>query len=89
MLFATSKELMVRMKSDIKSEWEVTDLGEPTKIVGIEITRKGDSITISQVKYIEAILKKGGDAPCESRSHTARPSYSDRTKPRGERGEQE
>ena len=52
MLFTTSKELMIRMKTDIKSEWEVTDLGELTKIVGIEITRQGDLITISQVRYI-------------------------------------
>ena len=60
MLFATSKELMNRMKTDIKSEWECTDLGEPTKIVGIEITRQGDSITISQQRYIESILRREG-----------------------------
>ena len=60
MLFATSKSLMAKMKTDIKSEWEVTDLGEPTKIVGIEITRKGDSITLSQVQYIETILRNQG-----------------------------
>ena len=46
------------MKSDVKAEWEVTDLGEPTKIVGIEITMGRDSIAISQSKYIESILKK-------------------------------
>ena len=58
MLFATSKKLMERMKADIKAEWEVTDLGEPSKIIGIEITRDGNSITISQERYIENILKK-------------------------------
>ena len=41
-------------------EWEVMDLGEPAKIVGLEITTKGDSIIISQEKYIEAILKREG-----------------------------
>ena len=51
---------MVRMKTNIKSEWEITDLGEPTKIVGIKITRQGNSITISQVRYIESILKREG-----------------------------
>lgn len=60
MLFATFESLMVKMKTNIKSEWEVTDLGEPTKIVGIEITKKGDSITLSQVQYIEAILRNQG-----------------------------
>jgi hypothetical protein len=37
LLFATSEKLMERMKKDIRSEWETTDLGEPAKIVGIEI----------------------------------------------------
>jgi hypothetical protein len=38
----------------------VTDLGEPSKIVGIEITKNDDSIIISQEKYIENILEKEG-----------------------------
>jgi hypothetical protein len=38
----------------------MTDLGEPTKIVGIKITLKEQSITISQTKYIENILQKEG-----------------------------
>ena len=64
LLFATTTKLMSKMKSDIKAEWEVTDLGEPSKIVGIEITTNEDSITISQSKYIESILKKEGLERC-------------------------
>ena len=60
LLFATTVILMDKMKSDIRSEWEVTDLGEPTKIVGIEITMTPDSITISSSKYIELILQNEG-----------------------------
>jgi hypothetical protein len=60
MLFATSEDLMAEMKGNLRSEWEVTDLGEPAKIVGIEITRKDKSITISQERYIDAILEKEG-----------------------------
>jgi regulation of enolase protein 1 (concanavalin A-like superfamily) len=52
--------LMEKMKDNIKSEWEVTNLGEPTKIVGIEITRQGKAIKITQQKYIESILKREG-----------------------------
>jgi hypothetical protein len=52
--------MMEHMKDAIKSEWEVTDLGEPKKIVGIEITRDEDSITISQQKYIKRILEREG-----------------------------
>lgn len=57
LLFASSDQHMQRMKEDIRSQWEATDMGEPTKIVGVEITLTEDSIKISQQKYIEAILK--------------------------------
>ena len=60
LLFSTSDMLMNKMKKDIRSEWETTDLGEPAKIVGIEIARNERSITISQIKYIEAILECEG-----------------------------
>ena len=41
-------------------QFEVTDLGEPTKIVGIEIDRDRarGTLTISQKQYIEALLEK-------------------------------
>ena len=39
LLFADSEETMEEIKKDIRAEWETTDMGEPTKIVGIEITR--------------------------------------------------
>ena len=51
---------MKEIKENIKSEWEVTDIGEPTKIVGIEIMKLGEEIRISQLKYIEPILKHEG-----------------------------
>ena len=60
LLFATSEELMNKMKSEIQSEWTVTDMGDPQKIIGIEITRNDDSIMISQQQYIENILRKEG-----------------------------
>jgi len=48
---------MEQTKSDLHSEWEMTDLGEPTKIVGIEITQTDDSITLLQKVYVESILE--------------------------------
>jgi hypothetical protein len=60
LLFATSDERMKKIKDDIRSEWEVTDLGKPAKIVGIEIDRGEKHITISQERYIEAILECQG-----------------------------
>ena len=58
LLFASSDSTMDHMKDTLRSEWEVTDLGEPSKIVGIEITRSDDSISISQTRYIENVLRK-------------------------------
>ena len=60
LLFATSDPLMEKTKRDISAEWETTDLGEPSKIIGIEITRTAHSITIGQQQYIETILRREG-----------------------------
>jgi hypothetical protein len=60
MLFASSDKMMDHMKGVIKSEWEATDMGQPSKIIGIEITFTDDAIIISQQKYIENLLKKEG-----------------------------
>jgi len=58
LLFSSTDELMTKTKNYIKSVWEVTDIGEPNKIVGIEITINENSISISQQKYVENILRK-------------------------------
>jgi hypothetical protein len=58
LLFASDDDLMAKMKKDIKSCWEATDIGEPTKIVGIEITINENSVSISPQKYIENILRQ-------------------------------
>ena len=60
MLFTSSVKLIQRMKADLQSEWEMTDLREPAKIVGIEITRADGKITIMQKKYVENILRREG-----------------------------
>ena len=64
LIFATTILSMENAKNDISNSFEVTDLSEPSKIVGIEITRnrkeKKITITITQTKYIESILLKYG-----------------------------
>jgi hypothetical protein len=62
MLFASSDEMMKHMKQSIQSEWEVTDLSEPNKIIGIEIPLLDGQVTISQRTYIESVLEKKGMA---------------------------
>ena len=58
--FAMTIALRDKTKSDIESEWEITDLGVPTKIVGIELSISPDHIFISSSKYIESILLREG-----------------------------
>ena len=62
LIFATTILAMKIAKRDISDAFEVTDLGEPSKIVGIEITRDREQrkITITQTSYIETILAKYG-----------------------------
>jgi hypothetical protein len=58
LLFGTLDELIEQTVAQLKAEWEITDLGEPVKIVGIEIALGNRSITISQRRYLESILHK-------------------------------
>jgi hypothetical protein len=60
LLIVKPNELMEQTKLDLHTKWEMTDLGEPTKIIGIEITQTDDSITLSQKIYIESILECEG-----------------------------
>ena len=56
LLFASTQQLCEKMKKDLRSEWEITDLGEPAKIIGIEIARNTNSIKIYQKQYVRNIL---------------------------------
>jgi hypothetical protein len=58
--FATTIALRDKIKADIKSKWEITDLRVPTKIIGIELTISPDKIFISSSKYIKSILLREG-----------------------------
>ena len=57
LLFTTSEQTMTNLKTELKSMFDLTDIGEPNKIVGIEINRRDDSIIITQKNYIESILR--------------------------------
>ena len=58
LLFISNDEIMVRVKEYIKCTWETTDIGKPTKIIGIEITLGENSTSISQQNYITDILRQ-------------------------------
>ena len=55
LLFTTSDKLMTHLKIEMHHKFKLTDMGEPSKIVRIEITKGEDFIKISQTKYIEGI----------------------------------
>ena len=60
LLFTKDKIQMDNLKRELDNLFEITDLGEPSKLIGIEITRDraNGTLTISQTKYIESILEK-------------------------------
>jgi len=60
LLFGTSEKLLDKTITDMSQIWEVTVLGDPAKIVGIEVTQTEDSIKISQKIYIKSILEREG-----------------------------
>ena len=51
---------MKTLVKQLKKLFEVTDMGEPSKILGIEVTQDGNTITIQQTQYLEKILRKYG-----------------------------
>ena len=58
MLFASSDTMMGHIKISIESEWQATDLGEPSKIIGTEVTIMPEYLRIPQGKYIDNLLRK-------------------------------
>ena len=56
LLFTTNEQLMRYLKDKLNKMFDLTDLGEPSRIIGIEIIRHDDSLSISQPLYIESIL---------------------------------
>jgi hypothetical protein len=89
LLFADSKAMMEEMKKDIRTEWEMTNMGEPSKIVGIEIDQSHDAIKISQKKMIQGILEQQGLADANTVNMPLDPTIKNLTKSRWQRRKQE
>jgi hypothetical protein len=66
LLFVTTFELKRKAIRDIESEWEITDLRTPTKIVRIELAISPESISISSRSYIDSILAQEGLDRCSA-----------------------
>jgi hypothetical protein len=81
-----TEETMKEIKRDIQDEWETTNMGEPNKIVGIEITQSEGRISISQKQSIQKILERQGLADANSVITPLDPKYPIVPNPDGNEG---
>ena len=58
LIFGTSLNVVHDAKHFLASNFDMKDLGEANVILGINILRDNDCITLSQSHYVEKILKK-------------------------------
>lgn len=62
LLASNSVELLTKVKSQLNNEFEMSDMGQPAYMLGVQIRRDRErgTISISQDKYISNILKRFG-----------------------------
>ena len=67
LLFTETAQFMNTLKAELKTVFDVTDLGSPQKIVGIEIDhdRENGRLKISQTQYIDNLLAKYNMTDCK------------------------
>ena len=60
LLFMNSKDKMAKLKDELQGLFNITDLGEPSKLIGLEFTHDQEQwmLTIWQTQYIENLLEK-------------------------------
>lgn len=57
-----------QFKEEMKNEFEMTDLGELSYFLGMEVTQNEEGIFLSQENYAKKLLKKFGMQDCKSLS---------------------
>ena len=60
LIFGTSLSVVHSTKRFLASQFDMKDMGEAKVILGMKITKMGDSIKLSQEHYVEKILKRFG-----------------------------
>ncbi|KAL3634979.1 hypothetical protein CASFOL_022033 [Castilleja foliolosa] len=62
LIVAKRRDLVDELKDKLKSEFEMKDMGQASKILGIEITRhrKAREVILSQHRYLSKVLEKYG-----------------------------
>ena len=79
---------MQKIKEEIKAPWDVTDMGELKKIIGIKISHVGNTVTISQQCYLKSILKHENLTDCNPVSVPMDPKVKILPNPDGNEGSQ-
>jgi hypothetical protein len=66
-IFSSNMESMDALKSKLEGEFKMMDLGELHYRLGVEFTRDraARTITMSQAKYVEEVLKRFGIEDCK------------------------
>ncbi|KAL3623658.1 hypothetical protein CASFOL_032474 [Castilleja foliolosa] len=67
LIIGKSRKIVDGLKSKLKMEFEMKDMGKASKILGIDISRnrKTRTMTLSQHKYLEKVLGKYGMSDCK------------------------
>ena len=60
LILGTSLSVVHGTKRFLASRYDMKDMGEAKVILGVKITRMGDSIMLSQEHYVEKLLKRFG-----------------------------
>jgi len=60
LIVSKSRFTINKVKKDLSSEYEMKDLGEEKKVVGMEIERdrKGDKVSLMQKRYLKMVHQK-------------------------------
>ena len=66
LLFTETVQFMNTLKAELKTLFDISDLGSPQNIIGIEIDqdRKNRRLKISQMQYIDDLLAKYNMMDC-------------------------
>lgn len=82
MIMCENREKMEKLKKALKNKFQITDLGENNnRYLGINIKRKGKTIELDQIQYLEDILKKYNMQDCNAVSTPIEPSIELTTEP--------
>ncbi|GAU51495.1 hypothetical protein TSUD_413780, partial [Trifolium subterraneum] len=73
LITGSNDKYISEFKSDLKREFEMTDLGHMTYFLGIEFLRTDQGIFMHQTRYAKEILKKFEMDKCNSALSTAEP----------------